>query len=50
MSQSTFFTGALYARMSDDLQLSGMSEPAHENGLSLLKNSKERPHHDQPCR
>ena len=37
MSHSTFFTGALYARMSDDLQLGGMSERTHDGYLRAVR-------------
>ena len=37
MSHSTFFTGKLYARMSDDLHLGGMSEPAHVAYLRAVR-------------
>ena len=37
MSHSTFFTGALYVRMSDDPQLGGMSEPAHDGHLRAVR-------------
>ena len=37
MSHSTFFTGKLYARMSDDLQLGGMSERTHVAYLRAVR-------------
>ena len=37
MSHSTIFTGKLCARMSDDLHLGGMSEPAHDGYLGAVR-------------